>query len=108
MTEQTLLRRIEPVPVEPRGVNLPVRIIIGADGRVRHIHAISARPSQRQSIEQALSEWEFSPYLVAGHPTEVETGVLLKFKPAGQWPCRQTQIEPIQRAITKMDTPFFF
>ena len=84
VTEQTLLRRIEPAPVEPRGVNLPVRIIIGTDGRVRHIHAISARPAQRQSIEQALMQWEFTPYVGAGHPTEVETGVLFKFKPSGQ------------------------
>lgn len=83
-TEKTVLHRVEPVPVEPRGVNLPVRFIIGTDGRIRHIHVINARPAQRQSIEQALKQWEFSPYLVAGHPTEVETGVLFKFKPTAQ------------------------
>jgi len=84
VTEKTLLRRVEPVPVEPRGVNLPVRFIIGIDGRIRHIHVINARPAQRQSIEEALKQWEFSRYLVAGHPAEVETGVLFKFKPTGQ------------------------
>ena len=84
VTEKTVLRRVEPLPVEPRGVNLPVRFIIGIDGRIRHIHVINARPAQRQSIEQALRQWEFSPYLVAGHPAEVETGVLFKFKPTGQ------------------------
>lgn len=84
VTKQTVLRRIEPDPVEPRGVNLPVRFIIGVDGRIRHIHVINARPAQRRSIEQALTQWEFTPYLVAGHPTEVETGVLFNFKPTGQ------------------------
>jgi hypothetical protein len=84
VTKQTLLHSVDPVPVEPRGVNLPVRIIVGVDGRVRHIHVISARPAQRQSIEQALMRWELVPYLAGGHPAEVETGVLFKFKPGAQ------------------------
>ncbi len=82
-TEQTLVRRVDPVPNEPRGVNVPVRIIIGQDGRVRHVHVISASPAQRQAIVEALTHWEFKPYVVAGRPTEVETGVLFKFRPHG-------------------------
>ncbi|MGA2127081.1 MAG: energy transducer TonB [Xanthobacteraceae bacterium] len=82
-TEETLLRKVDPVPNDPRGVNVPVRIIIGGDGRVRHVHVINASPAQRQAIVEALMQWEFKPYEVMGHPTEVETGVLFKFKPHG-------------------------
>jgi len=82
-TEQTLLRKVDPVPNDPRGVNVPVRIIVGADGRVRHVHVISASPAQRQAIVEALMQWEFKPHVVMGHPAEVETGVLFKFKPHG-------------------------
>ncbi|MGA2287066.1 energy transducer TonB [Bradyrhizobium sp.] len=82
-TEQTLLRKVDPVPNDPRGVDVPVRIIIGQDGRVRHVHVISASPAQRQAIVEALTQWEFKPYVVTGRPAEVETGVLFKFKPHG-------------------------
>lgn len=82
-SEETLLRKVDPVPNDPRGVDVPVRIIIGGDGRVRHVHVINGSPAQRQAILEALMQWEFKPFQVKGHPTEVETGVLFKFKPHG-------------------------
>ena len=74
------LRRVDPVPGDPKGVNIPVRIIIGTSGRVRHVHVISASDSQRRAIEDALMRWEFSPHLIEGQPVEIESGVLFNFK----------------------------
>jgi hypothetical protein len=80
VTPQTLLRKIDPVPVDSAGFKVPVRIIIGTDGHVRHIHVISAGPAQRRAITEALTQWEFTPLDVAGHPSEVETGLLFDLK----------------------------
>ena len=83
-TAQTIRRRVEPVPTGPRFVTIAVRIIIGADGRMEHVHVIRAFPEQQKSIEDALRQWRFAPYLANGHPAEIETGLTFEFKPAGR------------------------
>jgi hypothetical protein len=80
-TAETVLQKIEPAPAGPRFLKIPVRIIIGADGKVKHVHVIRAFPGQRKSIEDALGQWLFKPYELNGHPAEVETGLLFEFKP---------------------------
>jgi Gram-negative bacterial TonB protein C-terminal len=79
VTAQTTVHRVDPVLTDLNGLTVPVRIIIGADGRVEHVHVISATPAQRQAIEQALAQWQFKPYEVMGHPTAVETGLTFAF-----------------------------
>lgn len=56
---------------------IPVRLIIDAEGRVKHVHLLSAFPEQSQPIIAALREWKFKPYVVDGKAVEVETGVVL-------------------------------
>jgi hypothetical protein len=80
VTAQTTIHRVEPVQVDSIGLTVPVRIIIGADGKVLHVHVISAAPAQRRAIEEALTQWEFRPLEWMGHPTEVETGLSFAFK----------------------------
>jgi hypothetical protein len=80
VTAQTTIHRVEPAGVDLNGLRVPVRIIIGADGKVEHVHVISATPAQRQAIEGALRQWEFRPFELMGHPTEVETGLTFEFK----------------------------
>lgn len=80
VTAETTLRRVDPVLADPNGLNVPVRIIIGVDGKVEHVHVISATPAQRQAIEQALPQWKFKPFDELGHPTAVETGLTFAFK----------------------------
>jgi hypothetical protein len=80
VTEQTTLRRVDPLQVDLNGLTVPVRIIIGPDGKVEHVHVISATPAQRRAIEEALTQWEFRPFELAGRPTEVETGLAFEFK----------------------------
>jgi hypothetical protein len=83
-TAETIRRKVEPVLAEPQFATVPVRLVIGADGGVAHIHVIRAFAAQRQSIEDALGRWRFEPYRIAGRPSEVETGLTFEFKPSGR------------------------
>jgi hypothetical protein len=71
-----VIYRVDPVPTEKKFNAIPVRIIIDKAGRVRHVHVISAFPSQAKAITEALLQWRFKPYLRDGQPVEVETGIL--------------------------------
>jgi hypothetical protein len=55
---------------------IPVRVIIDAEGKVRHVHLLSAFPEQSQAILTALRDWRFEPYRVRGRAVEVETGLV--------------------------------
>ena len=71
-----LISREDPIFVEPRFNSVPVRIIVDTEGKVSHIHFLSAFPDQVKSISDALSHWRFKPYFSSGRPVEVETGIL--------------------------------
>lgn len=55
---------------------IPVRVIIDAEGKVRHAHVLSAFPEQSEAILTALRDWRFKPYMVGGKAVEVETGLV--------------------------------
>jgi hypothetical protein len=76
-----LLERVDPFFAEPRFNPVPVRIIIGKNGKVKHIHFLSAFPDQASAITQALRQWKFKPYLQDGRPVEVETGIMFGRNP---------------------------
>jgi hypothetical protein len=76
VTPDTVMEREDPVFAEVRFNRVPVRIVIDEEGRVKHIHFLSAFPEQAKSIGDALLQWRFKPYLVGGQPVEVETGLL--------------------------------
>ena len=78
-----VLHKVDPVMVGPRFTTVPARIIIGADGKVKHIHVINASPEQAKSVQDALAQWVFKPYTQNGVPAEAETGILFKFPPDG-------------------------
>jgi Gram-negative bacterial TonB protein C-terminal len=78
-TPERLLSRVNPTPAGPEYTSIPVRIIIGVDGRVRHIHVIRASAEQKESITAALSGWQFRPATIEGRAVEVETGVTFRF-----------------------------
>ena len=75
-TADTLLEHEDPVLSEPRFNPVPLRIVIDKEGRVKHIHFLSAFPEQARGIADALLQWRFKPYLLNGRPVEVETGLL--------------------------------
>ncbi len=74
--EENLIARVDPILTDHRYTSVPVRIIIDKNGKVKHIHFLSAYPDQTKVITDALAEWKFKPYLKDGQPVEVETGIL--------------------------------
>jgi Gram-negative bacterial TonB protein C-terminal len=76
---ENLLHRVEPDPADPKFTPIPVRIIIGRDGTVKHVHVIHGSPQQRRNIQEALFQWKFKPPRINGEAVEVETGLLFRF-----------------------------
>lgn len=76
---ENVLHKVDPVSVGPKFVPIPVRIIVAADGSVKHVHVIHATDDQRRSIGEALYQWKLKPYEVDGRPSPVETGLAFKF-----------------------------
>lgn len=76
---ENLVRRVEPVPVGPKFMSIPVRIIVDTEGGVKHVHVIRASPEQRKSIEDALRQWKFKPYRLNERAVEIETGLVFRF-----------------------------
>ena len=78
-----ILHRNYPSFSEQKYNPIPLRVIIDRDGKVRHIHFLSAFPAQSQALTTALMQWRFKPYLRDGRPVEVETGILFGRPPRG-------------------------
>lgn len=78
---ENVLQRIEPVFTAHKFNPVPVRLIIDRNGKVKHVHVISAFPDQEKAIVDALLQWEFKPYKVNGQTTEVETGIVFGTAP---------------------------
>ncbi|MGA7217295.1 MAG: hypothetical protein WBX38_03220 [Candidatus Sulfotelmatobacter sp.] len=74
--EENVLSRVEPVFSEHKFNAVPVRIIIDKEGKIKHIHFLSAFPDQAKIITDALGQWRFRPYRQNGRPVEVETGLM--------------------------------
>ncbi len=73
---ENVVSKVDPVFGEHKFNPVPVRIIIGKDGKVKHIHFISAFPDQAKAITDALMQWTFKPGQLNGRPVEVETGIM--------------------------------
>ncbi len=74
--DENIIERQDPVFAERSFNPVPVRILIDKEGKVKHIHFLSAFPVQAKSITDALLQWRFRPYLRDGKPVEVETGIM--------------------------------
>jgi hypothetical protein len=75
-TGENVTERVDPVLTERRFNPVPVRIVIDKEGKIKHIHFLSAFPEQAAAITDALWQWRFRPYIRDGHPVEVETGIM--------------------------------
>jgi hypothetical protein len=74
--DQNVITRVDPIFSEHKFNAVPVRIIIDKEGKVKHIHFLSAFPDQAKAITDAFKQWKFKPYLVNRKPVEVETGIM--------------------------------
>jgi len=75
-TEENILARVDPIFADHKFNPVPVRIIIDKEGKVKHIHFLSAFPDQAKAVTDALGQWKFKRYLRDGKPVEVETGMM--------------------------------
>ena len=75
-TDKNLITRVDPIFTEHKFNPVPVRIIIDKEGKVKHIHFLSAFPDQAKAISDALGQWKFKPCVRDGHAVEVETGLM--------------------------------
>ncbi len=79
---ENVIERVEPQLILPRHNSIPVRIIIDKEGKIRHMHFLSAFPEQEKAITEALKQWKFKPYERDGKRFEVETGIMFGAAPA--------------------------
>jgi hypothetical protein len=75
-SEANVLSRVDPVFSDHKFNPVPVRIIIDKEGKVKHIHFLSAFPDQSKAITDAMAQWRFKPYRKNAQPVEVETGLM--------------------------------
>jgi hypothetical protein len=71
-----VVAKTDPMFSTNRYNSIPVRVIVGSDGRVKHAHLLSAFPDQSQAILAALRTWRFKPYRRDGKAVEIETGMV--------------------------------
>jgi TonB family protein len=53
--------------------------IIGKDGAISQLDAVSGPAELRQSALDAVKQWVYKPYLLNGQPTEVETTITVNY-----------------------------
>jgi hypothetical protein len=75
-SETSVLSRVDPIFTDHKFNPVPVRIIIDKEGKVKHIHFLSAFPDQAKAITDAMAQWRFKPYRKNAQPVEVETGLM--------------------------------
>jgi TonB family protein len=59
-------------------------VVIGDDGRVRSLNALSGFEEFKQSAVTAVKQWTYKPYLQNGVPISVETTVLVFYPSVGK------------------------
>jgi hypothetical protein len=79
--DENIIEKVDPFFTERRFNPVPVRIVIGKEGKVKHIHFLSAFPEQAKAVSDALQQWRFRPCLRDGKPVEVETGIMFGHGP---------------------------
>ncbi|MFI5116232.1 MAG: TonB family protein [Terriglobales bacterium] len=58
-----------------------LQALIGKDGSVRNLHALSGPPMLTQAAVDAVKQWKYKPYYLDGQPVEAETQINVKFTP---------------------------
>jgi len=52
---------------------------IGKDGKIQNLQVVSGPAMLRQSALDAVSQWEYRPYLLNNEPVEVLTEIEVNF-----------------------------
>lgn len=84
VAEGQLLHKVQPVyPPEAERERIEgtvlLRATIGRDGVMKEIKLMSGPPELADAAIGAVQQWRYRPYLLQGHPVEVETTVKITF-----------------------------
>lgn len=76
ISDAPVITKVDPLFPTHHYNTIPVRVIVGPDGKVKHVHLLSAYPEQAKAIIDALRAWQFRPHVVEGRAVEFETGLV--------------------------------
>jgi len=84
IVKQSLLKQVNPVyPPEAKAARMQsqvvLEVLIGTNGLVEAIGLLSGPPLLTQAAIDAVSQWEYKPFLLNGQPTRVVTTVEINF-----------------------------
>ena len=82
--EGLLIRDVKPLYprlAQAAGVQgeVVLQAVIGKDGRIENLHALSGNPLLVKAALDAVQQWRYRPYLLNGQPVEVETQITVRF-----------------------------
>jgi protein TonB len=85
LEEGQLVNRVEPTypPIcKISGIQGQVKLhaIIGRDGRIQSLSAVSGHPLLVRAALEAVEQWRYRPYVLNGEAVEVETLITVNFK----------------------------
>jgi TonB family protein len=86
VAETKLTGRVEPQYPQMAKIariqgDVVLHILIDKQGHVAQVQQRSGHPILIQAAKDAVSKWDYQPFLLNGQPTEVETLVTVKFRP---------------------------
>ncbi len=88
VTTGMVIRKVQPTypPLAKQArISGPVvlQAVIGKDGTIQNLRAVSGHPMLIQSAIDAVRQWKYKPYFLNGDPVEVDTQVTVNFTLAG-------------------------
>ena len=88
VTQGLLIRKVQPTypPLAKQARiqgTVVLQAVIGKDGSIQNLHAVSGHPMLIQSAIDAVRQWKYKPYFLNGEPVEVDTQVTVNFTLAG-------------------------
>lgn len=86
VAESRLTGRVEPQYPQIAKIahiqgDVVLHILIDQKGHVAKVKQKSRHPILIQAAIDAMSKWNYEPFLLNGQPTDVETSVTVKFRP---------------------------
>jgi len=60
-----------------------LQAVIGKDGTIQNLHAISGHPMLTPAAIDAVKQWRYKPYFLNGDPVEVDTQIVVNFSLSG-------------------------
>jgi protein TonB len=81
----SIINRVQPrypamaIPIRLQG-DVIVRAIIGRDGSMQEVQAVSGHPMLTPAAIEAVKQWRYRPYILNGQAVEVETQITVRFR----------------------------